>query len=234
MMEPENLQEKESESCHWIACLTVRQLYQKVFPEVFKEDEIDDEQLRMRCGYPPSGPIPAGSVLNNLDALFGPDNYDRGYLDEAEMNFFSTIVQQRPALLPHVFSPCLSSAPTHTDVVLRQDYIRSCLCMTGWATTCPEKRERIHAMAVIGTAHASGEDYFVCRHSWPGWKLALIPCMSSRELKQAGVTDDVLALHSIIIPRAFGGTGIALPNRPLVASAGAVIPSWKRPFVAFP
>ena len=62
--------------------------------------------------------------------------------------------------------------------------------MTGWATTCPEKEKGYTLWRLLAL------------HMPRLWRLEACS-MSRRELKQAGVTDDVLALHSIIIPSAF-------------------------------
>ena len=110
-------------------------------------------------------------------------------------------------------------------------YIDSYLDMVGYDKD-PDKASRLHAMAVIGIAHRSstGEDFFICRHTWDGYKIALLPCISRQELSAAGAPSEIVSLNYTLIPSTMGG-GPALSETPVVADAGAVVPCWAGPEV---
>ena len=236
LLQPPDKQRRNSSSCYEIAAWIVAHQYQKIFPDVFKKGHFDCKARRTQRGLPVEGPAEPGKVTDVLDDLFGTGRYDLHRLSAFAIHALQNLVHSRPVVLPHVFSTCFPALPEEdvcngVTVTTRDEYIYCAKRMSGWETN-KNKAARLHSMAVVGYArHCTGEEYWVCRHSWEDYcPLALLPCVSKEELEAAGVPWDVVKLHVVVVPSTVGG-GPALTELPVVADTAGVVPSCAEPEV---
>ena len=225
-MLPNNKQARHSGSCFVIAPITIRQQLQKLFPDSFLSGEATEldvvreldwyNRLRYHFGRGLGGGFPAG-IFEKLVGSFDSDS-----ISEWKQEALKARVRCTPCLLPYLPAlPADRTTATKVHVVSKDEYVDAFVANivktehhtrmfgSGW-----------HSQATVGLAThiETGQQYFVCRQSWEGFDVTLIPFITQEDMrtsisaKSRSLTaqqhSDLMRSHVIYVPTPFQPTGM--------------------------
>ena len=218
---PNNKQASGSGSCFVIAPISVRQILRKAFPGDFphgdgKEAEAIRQldfvnRVRHWFGFGLGGGFPTElfqKVVGSFTAL---------PITQTQVTDFSllTHVKRVPCMLPYLPAlPQDRSKPQEVYIASKEEFI------AGMLENVSKQQSRLgstwHSQAVVGLAthNISRQRYFVCRQSWEGFDITLIPVISFEDIVSSGGPRDtkqqvwnhhVLFVPNTTAPNSMGG-----------------------------
>lgn len=224
LLEPTDNQPIGFSSCFLMASIICRHLLQQLQPTTWASGSRSspEQLLSAEAIVKPTKGIKGGGnpVIAARDVV--DKNVKTIPLNALFLPSAITLVTQLPCILPYLPTPT-----TGNVVVWERDAFVAALQATVQSFLASSPEHAFHAQCVIGKATntENGCEYFVCRQTWNGSVLTLVPVISIEDILTHGIWTDpekqlLEAVHVLIAPPQFPAESSGISPQPLTFSAG--------------